>query len=467
MADPTYRHSLTALRAALGGLSAVEYLNQVNRRHRALGFGAMAIRREKVIRWEAGVSTPQLSAQLAMADLHGVPEDAVYELGWPSWLLLAFPADRALLRAPWDLEGTLGSLPGPARDRPADRRRSPWAAGVTLDTIAGDWAAALAAPLHTIRTGRGRVTREMIEGFTDPLTRISRLDDVLGGAMTRRIALANFDVLSSIAREATYDDVTGRLLFSALSESARMCGWLYFDSGLHSAAQSYYVTALRASAMAGDEMAGANALAFMAIQTYSEGDPGDAVKLVRVALDRCEGRATPRLRAMLYSRRARALSKTAHGLTACLRDLDRARRCHALGPHDDDPAWLYWLTESELEMLAASSALSLGRPRQALRSFDAALLKGHSPESYPRDHAIYLTRVARAHLLSQEVEQACDIAAHAVMLSRGLGSERVRSDLARLRTALARHRSGRAVQDFLDLTADLDGIVPETPVAPR
>lgn len=456
MVDPTYRHSLTALRAALGGLSAVEYLNQVNRRHQALGFGAMAIRREKVIRWESGASTPQLSAQLAMADLHGVPEDAVYDLGWPSWLLLAFPADRALLRAPWDLDGTLGSLPGPAQARPSDRRQPPWAAGSTLDTILGEWSVALSEPIQVTRTGSGRVTRDMIRAFTDPLLRIGRLDDVLGGEMTRRIALANFEVISSIARDATYDDATGRCLFSVLGEAARICGWLYFDSGLHSAAQSYYVTALRASAMAGDAMAGANALAFMAIQAYSEGDADDAVKLVSVALDRCEGRATPRLRAMLYSRRARAHSKTSHGLTACLRDLDEARRQHALGPHDDDPAWLYWMTESELEMLAASSALSLGRPREALDSFDTALRKGHSVEDFPRDHAIYLIRIAHAHLLAGEVEQACHTATQALTLSRGLRSERVRSDLTRLAMALAGHRSCRAVREFFDLCGNAD-----------
>lgn len=451
MAELTYRHPLAALRAALGGLSAVEYLNQVNRRHRALGFGAMAIRREKVIRWESGRSTPQLSAQLAMADLHGVPEDSVYDLGWPSWLSLAFPSDRALLREPWDLEGTLASLPGTARSRPADRRRTPWAAGAALDALVGKWSIALSAPAQAIKNGKGRVTEEMIEAFTGPLARVSRLDDVLGGELTRRIARANFEVLSSLARDSAYGDATGRRLFQTLSEAARICGWLYFDSGLHSAAQSYYVTALRASAMADDGVTGANTLAFMAIQSYSEGDPADAVKLVDAALDHCDGRATPRLRAMLYGRRARALSKTSRGLTACLRDLDEARHWHALGAHDDDPPWLYWLTEGELEMLAASSELSLGRPRQALRAFDAAARTGHSPDTFPRDHALYLTRVSRAHLLAGDVEQAGTVATRALTLSRGLGSERVRSELARLGAALDRHRSSRAVREFTDL----------------
>ncbi|GAB2829670.1 hypothetical protein GCM10027176_37530 [Actinoallomurus bryophytorum] len=460
MAELTYRHPLAALRAALGGLSAVEYLNQVNRRHRALGFGAMAIRREKVIRWESGASVPQLSAQLAMADLHGVPEDSVYDLGWPSWLSLAFPADRALLREPWNLEGTLAALPGAARGRFADRRRTPWTAGAGLDALVGEWSRALSAPVQTIKNGRGRVTEEMIEAFTDPLARISRLDDVLGGELTRRIALANFEVLSSIAHDSTYGETTGRRLFQALGEAARICGWLYFDSGLHSAAQSYYVTALRASAMAGDEVTGANILAFMAIQSYSEGDPTDAVKLVDAALNHCDGRAIPRLRAMLYSRRARALSKTSHGLNGCLRDFDKARHCHALGSHDDDPSWLYWLTEGELEMLAASSELSLGRPHQALRAFDTAARAGHSPETFPRDHALYLTRTARAHLLTGDVEQAGAVATRALTLSRGFGSGRVRSELARLGTALNRHRSSRAVREFTDLratTEPLDG----------
>jgi hypothetical protein len=76
MRHTIYRHPLAALRGHLG-LSATEYLTLLDQRHRALNLGAMAIRREKVCRWESGLYAPEPSAQLAMADLHAVPAATV------------------------------------------------------------------------------------------------------------------------------------------------------------------------------------------------------------------------------------------------------------------------------------------------------------------------------------------------------------------------------------------------------
>ncbi len=162
----------------------------------------------------------------------------------------------------------------------------------------------------------------------------------------------------------SHDGPLGRSLLSALAEAARICGWLHFDIGRH-AAQSFYITSLRASASAGVPEAGANTLQFMAIQTYSQGNPQDAVNLVRTSQEQVSGRTTPRVRALLHARAGRALSKTGDA-KGCAREFDRARDAYATGPHDDDPPWAYSVTEGEIEMLAGSSALDLRDPREAL-----------------------------------------------------------------------------------------------------
>jgi hypothetical protein len=151
-----------------------------------------------------------------------------------------------------------------------------------------------------------------------------------------------------------------------MSEAGRICGWLHFDQGYQAAAQKYYLTALRASATAGDPGTGANVLAFMAIQAYSVGDPRDAVALGQAAQEQVTRRTTPRVRAILHARTARALSKTPGGKAGCARELTAARDAVAAGPSDDDPAWSYWVTPAEIEMLAGSSALDVGDPCQAL-----------------------------------------------------------------------------------------------------
>lgn len=103
MRDTRYQHPLAALRAHLG-LSATGYLTLLDQRHQALGLGAMAIRREKVCRWENSLHTPEPSAQLAMADLHAVPAAIVASRGWPDWLLAADAlhsrGDDVILRGP-------------------------------------------------------------------------------------------------------------------------------------------------------------------------------------------------------------------------------------------------------------------------------------------------------------------------------------------------------------------------------
>lgn len=261
--------------------------------------------------------------------------------------------------------------------------------------------------------------------------------------------MAEFDLISGLADHATYDAACGRRLFTALAEAARLAGWLHFDADRHGSAQTFYITALRAAATAGDEATGANVLAFLAIQTYSVGNPQDAVNLVRTAQAHAR-HATPRVRSMLHARAARALSKTGDR-TGCARELDAARTTYAAGAHDDDPAWSYWMSDGEIEMLAASSALDLGDPRRALVHFDAARAAAYAADGYVRDNALYLARAAGAHLDLGDLDAACTTATQA--LEHSVDSARPTGALTDLRRRLLPHRRATAVRDFLDRSA--------------
>ncbi|MFI7536548.1 hypothetical protein [Streptosporangium sp. NPDC049376] len=452
MGSESYRHPLAALRAQLS-LSASEYLTLLDRRHRELGYGAMATRREKVARWESGVCAPEPTAQLAIASLHGIAEQAVHELGWPDWLLLTFPDDRTALGAPWTREGTVASMAASRRGGSVDRRGFLIATGATLGGIVTQWSESF-DQLPTAPTGRRTLTGDMVTRLEQRLDDLRHLDDVLGGGELRQIATAEFQLISSLADRAAYTSQTGRRLFTTVSEAARICGWQYFDAGRQAAAQKYFITALRASATAGDPEAGAHVLSFMAIQTYSVGNPQDAVDLVQAAQNQTGQRCTtPRVRSMLHARAARALSKTPHGRNACTHELSLARETFARGAHDDDPPWIYWMTEGEIEMLAGSCALDLGDPRQALRFFEAARAAEYSADGYVRDNALYLTRAAEAHLALGEIEEACTAARQAFEQSSGVDSTRPSGAITDLRKRLKPHRSTPVVRDFLELTA--------------
>jgi tetratricopeptide (TPR) repeat protein len=444
------RHPLAALRASLG-LSATAYLCQLNARHRRLGYGAMATRREKVARWEAG-ARPELTAQLAMADLHGVPAATVREHGWPAWLLAAFPNDRSVLDTPWGRLGTVISTRVADRGGAVDRRGFLIASGSALTGLAASWAVALDDEAAASGQGRRRITNQVVDHLDQRLDNLRHLDDVLGGGELTRAAESEFHMLSGLADDAVYDETTGRRLFATLAEAARLCGWLHFDAGHHAAAQTFYVTALRASAAAGVADVGANTLAFMAIQTYSVGNPHDAVVLAATALERIGTSATPRVRAMLLARTGRALSKTGDSDGAA-RYLDTSRATLASGPTEDDPAWSYWFTDSEIEMLAGSAALDLGEPAQALTHFHAARSAAYLADGYLRDGALFLARTAEAHLALGDIDQACAVAHDAWQHSTSLDSTRPSSALLSFRTRLKAHTGVPAAREFLDLTA--------------
>jgi tetratricopeptide (TPR) repeat protein len=440
------RHPLAALRAQ-AGLSAVAHLRRVDEEHRRLGYGPMALRREKVTRWESGSVVPDTAAQHAMAELHGVPHRVVKQLGWPAWLQQAFPDDHAVLHSPWTPEGTVVSTAASAQGGSMDRRGFLIATGATLSSLGADWSGALTNPTAAATTGRRRVTEATVARLEQRLDDLRHLDDVLGGGEVRPLAVAEFNLLSQLADDAVYDAETGRRLFSALAEAARICGWLHFDAGRHAAAQSYYISALRASATAVDRAIGANVLAFMAIQTYSVGNPQDAVNLVRRAQSDAQT-ATPLVRAMLHMRAGRALSKIGDRVGSA-RELEAARTTYAVGSDDDDPPWAYWMSAAEIEMTAGSSALELENPNQALASFATARENSYAADGYARDNALFLVRSADAHLRLGDVDAACAAASRALDQSDGVDSARPSGALNDFRKSLVSYRSARSAQDFL------------------
>ncbi|MFG1708549.1 hypothetical protein ACFLIM_35650 [Nonomuraea sp. M3C6] len=293
----------------------------------------------------------------------------------------------------------------------------------------------------------------MVDHLEARLDRLRRLDDALGSAQLRELAQAEFAFIVGLIKDSRFDDTTGRRLYAAAAEAARCCAWVHFDDGFHAQAERFFDAALGASATAGDPLISAYALSFRAIQHYTAADPRDAVALIEAAQAQTKSTATPHFRAMLAARAARSYSK-AGDRHACARALHQARDHLAAGPHDDDPPYLYWVSLGEVEMIAGSSALQLGDPREAIRHFDAAIDANYAgDDQYPRTHAIYLARAADAHLALHDLDQAVAVAEHAVRCLGGVDSARSSATLDDLRDNLAEHRHAPVVRDFLDLTA--------------
>lgn len=438
-------HPLSALLAD-NNWTAAAYLNRVADRHRRLGFGGMATRKEKLTRWKR--QPPGRTAQLAIADLHGIDPWEVDRLGWPDFLLLAFPGDRTVLESAWTPAGTLDALTdlGGSVDRRGFLITS---AGILAASLA-QWATA--APAIAIGDRGRRIGPEAPALFEDRLHALRHLDDIVGAGQVYSAALVELKLITNLLQNASYPADTGRRLFACAAEASRLAGWCAYDAGWTAESERHFVTALRASGSAGDPTMGATVLAFWANLRYNNHDARGALQLVDGALTGHRKIHSPRVLAMLHARAARAHSKAGEPSQAW-RQMDAAFAAYAAAPppKEDLPS-AGWITHGELHQVAASSALSLGEPARALENFHLAITHTDPYDTgrEPRGAAIYLARQAEAHLALDDVDAAVEVGHQVVTMMGGIDSARATSTLAELRNGLSSHQHVPDVREFLE-----------------
>ncbi|MBS2545498.1 helix-turn-helix domain-containing protein [Catenulispora sp. NL8] len=353
--------------------------------------------------------------------------------------------------APWNRQEALTILADMATGGGVDRRSFIVTSGTALTAVVGHWSDALTKqvrPVEVSDTAPDDVPK-LVGHIEERLEYLRHLDDEFDSGEMARMARNELALLARLLEAGGLEATTESRAYSLAAEASRQVAWNLFDNKRHAAAEQYYHMALRSSAEANDVLTGAYSMSFMAIQHYTEGDPNDAVKLLETAEETTRHRATPRMRAMLAARKARALSK-AGDRRRCAQALTTARDLLDLGPSDEDPEYLYWVTRGEIEMIAGSSALELGDPAHAVHCFNTAV-RAESPEEvqYPKGHAIYLARAAEAHLALHDLDAAVDQARHAGKCLGSVESARSSSTLARLRRQLGEHRGHPTVRAFL------------------
>ncbi|PZG04932.1 transcriptional regulator [Nonomuraea aridisoli] len=409
----------------------------------------MATRKEKVTRWIAGAAVPQVTAQLAMADVFGVPEREVYARGWAHWLLAASDDDRALWESPWTPAGSVTVLD--MVGGPVDRRGFLIASTGTLAGLAAQWATA--KPALAVRGGR-RIGAEVVTQLDARLAALRLLDDEIGSAHVYEAATTEIRLIRSLLKQTSHSEQVGRRLYGAAAEACRLAGWCAYDNGNHADAERHFIAALRSAASAGDDTIGALTIAFWANLRYAGGDPRGALDLLDGALA-SRRISSPRVVALLDVRRARAYSLAGEPVQA-YRAVESAFASYdKAAPAGQDLPALYWLNAGEVHQSAGSAALSLGEPRRALEHFEAAL---HGDDPYDtrqeaRGAAIYLARRSEAHLALGDLDAAVEVAEQVVRLMGGVESARGTSALEDLRGGLLDHKEVPVVRNFLELTA--------------
>jgi ATP/maltotriose-dependent transcriptional regulator MalT len=170
------------------------------------------------------------------------------------------------------------------------------------------------------------------------------------------------------------------------------------------------------------------------------GSPVRALGLTAAAL-RDAGPISPRVRALVLGQQARAYAILGNA-DQCARSIDAATQSISEpGANADDVA--EYCNPGYIAVQAATCSLDLNRPDEAVPVFEDAL-RG-LPLTMRRDRGLCLTRLATAHAVRGDREEACNAGRQAITTVRSATSARALKELSRLREHLAPWRRDEEV----------------------
>jgi hypothetical protein len=327
-----------------------------------------------------------------------------------------------------------------------DRRVYLAQSGMDLVALSNPWLLDPIEKLTEVKAGR-RIGSSVVADINTITSIRRRMDDALGGGTLLAAVREDLKVTIRLIARDSYSSETGKLLYAAVAEQARLASWLAYDTGQYGLAQHYTATALRAAHTAEDRQIGANILGFAAYQDGTRGDAVAAEGLSRAALAGGRGGLTPAVEGSLHARlgMARARVGDMDGAAAAF---DAAENLLNRSDSAEEPEWIYWFTPGDLHGIAGESYLAFQRSDIALEHLRQAV--AGTPDDLARDKALWLSTMATAWAVEGELEQGHQVAEDALLLLGGkLESERVFGVFSGFCAALDQ-RDPRSAQGFRD-----------------
>ncbi|MFD9060519.1 helix-turn-helix domain-containing protein [Kitasatospora purpeofusca] len=297
--------------------------------------------------------------------------------------------------------------------------------GTALSAYIHQWGIADAEPLARA-LGGAQVEPGLVASFQGTIDSLRTMDASSGSALLAGLARSHLGLVRETLKSASYDEKTGRRLAGIAADTATQLGWFHFDAGNHELAQRALLAALRAAHASGDPRYGAGALSYLAIQSYSVGNPRDAVTAMQAAREKIRTLDSSHLEAMLLTRQARGHAKLGEQ-QACQRALGRAAELAEQGPAEKDPSWLYWMNRGEILGQTASCYLQLGEHKAAAAHFEQAASTLNPTDL--RTRALFASRAASAHLLAGDRYGGFEAADSALTLAANVQSARLNEHL--------------------------------------
>ena len=251
------------------------------------------------------------------------------------------------------------------------------------------------------------------------------------------------EIINALAKRTTgqaRDDA-----YSLGAQFAEFCGWLYQDAGDSESATYWTSQAHDFAQMRGDMWMISYTLMRKANIAVEDDSPGHGIGLAEAAL-RVNTPLPPRMRAAALRVKANGAAMLGDR-SEFRRAIEEASELAWEGAQDaelDDPA--RYCTPSYVQMEEATSLVHLGEPEAALAIFE------HGLEAWPmtqrRDRGLCLARMATAHAVNRDVDQALAVGSEASAIAWETGSVRITKELQRLRAEVAQHVGSGVISDL-------------------
>jgi transcriptional regulator with XRE-family HTH domain len=429
---PDQRRCRTVLRVARRRLAEA-------RKAKGLTQGALAtllhVDRTTPGRWERGASTPQPWQRADLAAALGIDLDDLDDLLRHDDEL---PAQRtpAVVASDWT-PATAGHLAAAVHtDAPlttADATR-----------LVHEWL--VVEPPQSVELNAGRrIGTDLAQRVEQRVDQLRRLDDLIAGTDLQQIIDREMRATTDLVQDASYTDVIGRRLLSALGDLCQLAGWAAADADQNRAAVHLYTTGIAAAHAADDRPLAGQLITTLAYHLANTGKARDAVLLAQTAVAGCRTATTPTVMALLLERLAWAFALNRDLQTE--RTLGRVEDTFTGRNPEDDPPWIYWLTTEEIDVMAGRCFVELSQPNRAVPLLESALV-GYGDDR-PRETGLYLSWLAEAYYQAGEIERAAQLGCRVLDLTGHTASIRPGGRARHLQRLLRPHRGLPEVDEFV------------------
>ncbi|WP_328583023.1 carph-isopro domain-containing protein [Streptomyces sp. NBC_00370] len=435
-------------------------------------FGAGTVAESAPYHWRDGGSLPRsplpmMAAYVLSQELGRAISVAELWQGRAGDSSALVPADTDLAR-PWTVQGMEAIVEDWVMGGLVDRRRFLAISGAGLLAIVAQYLDGTAGRgQYAPRIAPSNGADPLVDQVEQHLPMLQLLDDEHGGARHLPYVGAQFRAVGLLIHDGGHSPVVTSRLIRALAEIGQLAGWMAFDAADHGLAQRYFATALRAAHQANDLPLCAHILGDLSFQAASRGHPADAIALGEAA-HRASEAAPP-------AARASVLSRLAYAYAAAGRDNDfahtRGSARELIASRDgsqEEPRWMYFLTDNHLDCQAGYGFIQMGRARQKadggtkarrflaqgtemLRSGAYDVPRGDPSQRRAMFEGAWL---ALGHSAHGDLEAACEIGQIAADRLGVVRSPRSAALLHQLAADLRRRQRNPHVRSFLPVLED-------------